>query len=625
MPTFIGSGGGSNNSIADAVKNVMQQTSPLNLAHASLYGGQLNKLNEDVALAQLKRNALEQLRANGILDPNDRSQLGAAVVSGLVDNLAAANRLRTASVYGAADPRTDAATVGAGGAFTTTAMGQGRDLAAQAARTAATNATSIKTTQMQGDVSRANNADTNATSIKTTDMQGGVSRANNADTIAAENERSRLRLQSEAERALTEQDNKLVEGVEADGITPGWRRAGDIRKGAAPGFRPSVTLDQSLGNATVPAAPAAGAPPAGVLQGGAVPSQIPQAPSGFIPQPPAPVSPVQRVQVPLAHDLTNTVEVPQQAPQLMQPPSIVQPSLTPPASLTGGAPSRLSNVINGLDPRVANMKGLRYPPMKTYIDVGGKRVGTSADEGRTITVNGQQIPNDGTFQPAGPETGIAETRTALAQGAVKPFMPADPRVGQIFQSAIKPGVGGIAGFAQQDINTILGSTGLAALIPGGEFGADQNAARQRLDIFNEQMKKALLGGRASEAGVKEQSRVVSLLPSTGIFTNPQTEAGKVVQLYGALMEQNRALVQRLQRPEASGADFNRLRSMLDENETALKMLTDPAWATKFTGQTVGGGAGAPAQPAGDAVDFNQRPGGPTPPGAGFKILGVRDK
>lgn len=603
MPTFIGSGGGSNNSIADAVKNVMQQTSPLNLAHASLYGGQLNKLNEDVALAQLKRNALEQLRANGILDPNDRSQLGAAVVSGLVDNLAAANRLRTASVYGAADPRTDAATVGAGGAFTTTALGQGRDLAAQAARTAATNATSIKTTE----------------------IQGGVSRANNADTNAAEDARLKLRLQSEADRALTEQDNKLVEGVEADGITPGWRRAGDIRKGAAPGFRPGVTLDQSLGNATVPVAPAAGAPPAGVLQGGAVPSQIPQAPSGFIPQPPAPVSPVQRVQVPLAHDLTNTVEVPQQAPQLMQPPSIVQPSLTPPASLTGGAPSRLSGMINGLDPRVANMKGLRYPPMKTYIDVGGKRVGTSADEGRTIMVNGQQIPNDGTFQPAGPETGIAETRTALAQGAVKPFTPADPRVSQIFQSAIKPGVGGIAGFAQQDINTILGSTGLAALIPGGEFGADQNAARQRLDIFNEQMKKALLGGRASEAGVKEQSRVVSLLPSTGIFTNPQTEAGKVVQLYGALMEQNRALVQRLQRPEASGADFNRLRSMLDENETALKMLTDPAWATKFTGQTVGGGAGAPAQPAGDAVDFNQRPGGPTPPGAGFKILGVRDK
>lgn len=595
MPTFIGpSGGGGNNQIADAIKNVLQQTSPINLAHAALYGASTRKTQAEADSAQTEADALKLLGQNGIYNPNDPRMAGALVVAKRAADALALNRARQASLYGAASPEADAAAVGAGGSFTTTAMGQGRDLASQEKRTGMTNDTSVRTTGM-----------------------------NNQTTLTAEREKSDAALrQKQWEVENTPQMVMIPDG--RGGMKPAY-----VNKSAAvnPATRaqPVLSTDQAIGGAMQVDPDYQPPAPAGVMQGGAVPGQIPPTPS-FIPQPPAPVSPTQTVQVPLAHDLTNTVDVPTQLPQPPQPPSIVNPPLTPPPGLVPQAPgqSRVSSVIDSLDPRVRNAKGLNYPARLTFINPATNQTGVSEDGGRTVIVNGVPVKNDGSFKQAGPETGVSETRNAVAKGSIQPFQPADPRVGQIFQSAIKPGVGGVAGFVQQDVNTLLGSTGIAALLPGGQFGADQNAARQRLEIFNNQMSKALLGARSGEAGIKEQSKISSLLPSTGIFTNPATEAGKVVQLYGQLMEQNRALVSRLQRPETTGASFEKMRAMLDENETALRMITDPAWATKYTGEVQGGMPGAAAAPAGDAVEFNQRPGGPPPPGQ-FKILGVRDK
>ena len=639
MPTFIGPRGSGGNPIADAMKNLMQQTSPLNLAHAAYYGAQSAEAQAKAAQQQLTTDSLRRIQANGIFDPNSAQQAGDLIVAKAVTDALNLNRGRNAMVFGAASPQATNAAFGAGMPYRDTGAGfreaeSGLDRRSQwtnetsRLNNADTNKTSRLNNADTNTTSRLNNADTNATTLESTRMtntQSGLnnaatnetSRANNASTTATQIKTQEMQDRAAAERAQAERDDALIDGVDMrDGQTPMRVRAGDYRNGKTPYFRPNISMDNAIGNSMIPPT---GGMPQGVLQGGGVPSQIPQAPS-FLPQMPAPVSPAQRIALPLAHDLTNTVEVPQPP----QPQSIVQPSLTPPPSMVGGAPPQMTAALDRLDPRIANAKGLRYPPALTFIDVAGKRTGTSTDGGRTVMVNGQQIPNDGTFKQAGPETGIAETRTALAQAGIQPFQPADPRVGQIFQSVAKPGVGGIAGFAQQDINNLLGSTGLAALIPGGQFGADQSAARQRLNIFNNQMTKALLGARAAEAGIKEQSKIASILPSAGIFTNPQTEAGKVVQLYGQLMEQNRILVEKLRRPESAGAPFEKLRAMLDDNETALKMITDPAWATKFTGEVMPGVDGGPAQPAGDAIDVNQRPGGPAPAGT-FKIIGVRDK
>jgi len=153
---------------------------------------------------------------------------------------------------------------------------------------------------------------------------------------------------------------------------------------------------------------------------------------------------------------------------------------------------------------------------------------------------------------------------------------------------------------------ITGSVGANKLFAGGgRLNPEQQEAQQRIRVFGQQMLPALANN--PKLPVAEQERLLQLVPKTGAFVNPETEASKVKQLYGFIKD---SMIPRFQAQLAdsrvSAGDRSDLVQQLQQANAIIQEIERPSNVTQpQQQQPQGQQAGAPINSAYDpVVDYN---------------------
>jgi hypothetical protein len=631
MPTFVQA---KPVPVSDAFAKAMQQNSALNMAHAEYYGSTIAKQQEEINAVRLLNAAKEYIATHN--DPHDPGLQRALTVAGMAKNFFSTNLGVTALDNPVMSEKTGRAQIADGQGVGNTGVGLVYTQGQENSRNAATNATSV-----------ANNKNT----------QENENRRNAATITGHSGDVDREIAGRQANTEYTVQHQPVnVQIPQAPGAPPKFAIV-DKATATTPGggYMPILEPKQAIGGAfaqgltnpppPVAAPPGPGGPqptaPGGVLSGGDVPDAIPSYPGAAAPGMPAFTGPPVQAPAPNGRDLTATKTI---TPVVSGPPGVVQPSVVPPTSMTGGAPppaappqgipvpssvappqaavpaynpafAGIDTMLQGMPPDVRKVADMEPAVARPMMNPLTHEYGTSNDQGQSVTVNGVRKPAQG-FVPVDPNTAMADARTEASKSLLKPFEIADPTASAAFKAATTGGVGGVAGFARRDLDAFIGATGLSDIVPGGQASPTAEAAAQKVGVLRNGLLRGLLGDRGAEAGDRERSKIASLLPDpAGILANPAVEAQKFVTIYQMLMERNNTLNARARDPAMTGIEYNKLQNELAANVEALHMVTEPNWGQRYMPASTdtevpAANPGAPTP----GVDVNQRPGGPAPVG-----------
>jgi hypothetical protein len=207
---------------------------------------------------------------------------------------------------------------------------------------------------------------------------------------------------------------------------------------------------------------------------------------------------------------------------------------------------------------------------QTFINPQTNEVATSKDGGQTgVTTDGRRVSLlGGGFVQAGPETGVQESRNAVARGAAaapSQYAGLNPLQGDVARAALV--ASGLPAAVRSHANALVGA------ITGGalpELDPQTERARQALAIFDQTIKPALLNSAAK--GSREQAIVQGMLPSGSAFENPETVARNVGQIHAYLLQQN-GIIRNVIQTTASPQIMQDYQQRLTENEAALAALT----------------------------------------------------
>jgi hypothetical protein len=260
-----------------------------------------------------------------------------------------------------------------------------------------------------------------------------------------------------------------------------------------------------------------------------------------------------------------------------------------PASATAApvAP-RQSRDLTQMPTDLRALLNLPHSP-QTFINPQTNEVATSQDGGQTgITTDGRRVNLlGGGFVQAGPETGVQESRNAVARGAAaapSQYAGLNPLQGDVARAALV--ASGLPAAVRSHVNAAVGAVTGGAL---PELDPQTERARQALAIFDQTIKPALLNSAAK--GSKEQAIVQGMLPSGSAFANPETVARNVGQIHAYLLQQN-GIIRNVIQTTASPQIMQDYQQRLTENEAALAALTQGS-----AGRAAAAGRPAPAAPA----------------------------